>query len=46
MDNNQFSEREKDMIKHLLQGKSNKQIALELGISSITVEFDLGINCL
>lgn len=42
MDNNQFSEREKDVIEHLLQGKSNKQIALELGISSRTVEFHLG----
>ena len=42
MDNKQFSEREKDVIEHLLQGKSNKQIALELGISSRTVEFHLG----
>jgi DNA-binding NarL/FixJ family response regulator len=38
---NQFSEREKDVIKLLLQGKGNKQIALELGISNRTVEFHL-----
>jgi DNA-binding CsgD family transcriptional regulator/photosystem II stability/assembly factor-like uncharacterized protein len=38
----QFSEREKDVAKLLLRGKSNKQIALELGISSRTVEFHLG----
>ena len=37
----QFSERERDTIKQLLQGKSNKQIALELGISDRTVEFHL-----
>jgi DNA-binding CsgD family transcriptional regulator len=37
-----FSTREKDVIKLLLQGKSNKQIALELGISNRTVEFHLG----
>jgi DNA-binding CsgD family transcriptional regulator len=36
-----FSEREKDVLKLLLQGKSNKQIALELGISNRTVEFHL-----
>ena len=42
IDSNQFSEREKDVIKLLLQGKSNKQIALELGISNRTVEFHLG----
>jgi len=42
IDINQFSEREKDVIKLLLQGKSNKQIALELGISNRTVEFHLG----
>ena len=42
IDNNQFSEREKDVVKLLLQGKSNKQIALELGISNRTVEFHLG----
>lgn len=42
IDSNQFSEREKDVVKLLLQGKSNKQIALELGISVRTVEFHLG----
>jgi DNA-binding CsgD family transcriptional regulator len=42
IDSNQFSEREKDVIKLLLQGKSNKQIALDLGISNRTVEFHLG----
>lgn len=42
IDSNQFSEREKDVVKLLLQGKSNKQIALELGISNRTVEFHLG----
>lgn len=42
IDSKQFSEREKDVIKLLLQGKSNKQIALELGISNRTVEFHLG----
>jgi DNA-binding CsgD family transcriptional regulator len=36
-----FSEREKDVIQLLLQGKGNKQIALALGISSRTVEFHL-----
>ena len=41
INNNQFSEREKDVVKLLLQGKSNKQIALELGISNRTVEFHL-----
>lgn len=38
---NQLSEREKDVVKHLLQGKSNKLIALSLGISNRTVEFHL-----
>ena len=42
MDGNQFSVREKDVIRHLLQGQSNKQIALALGITSRTVEFHLG----
>jgi len=42
IDSNQFSEREKDVVKLLLQGKSNKQIALDLGISNRTVEFHLG----
>jgi len=36
-----LSEREKDVIRILLQGRSNKQIALELGISNRTVEFHL-----
>ena len=36
-----LSERERDVAKILLQGKSNKQIALELGISNRTVEFHL-----
>ena len=38
---NQFSEREKEVIKLLLKGKGNKQIALALGISNRTVEFHL-----
>jgi len=37
----QFSQRERDVIRLLLQGKGNKQIALDLGISSRTVEFHL-----
>jgi len=41
VDNNQFSNREKDVIQFLLQGKSNKQIALELEIANRTVEFHL-----
>ena len=40
-ENNLFSERENDVFKLLIQGKSNKQIALELGISNRTVEFHL-----
>lgn len=40
-DSSQFSEREKDVVRILLQGKSNKQIAIELGISNRTVEFHL-----
>lgn len=40
-DNNQFSEREKEVTEHLLLGKSNKQIALALGISASTVEYHL-----
>lgn len=42
IDSSQFSKREKDVVKLLLQGKSNKQIALELRISNRTVEFHLG----
>ena len=38
---NLFSEREKEVVGLLLQGKSNKQIALALGISESTVEFHL-----
>lgn len=40
-DTNQFSQREKEVIEILLQGKSNKQIALTLGISENTVEYHL-----
>lgn len=40
-ENSPLSEREKDVARILLQGKSNKQIALELGISKRTVEFHL-----
>lgn len=36
-----LSKRELDVVKHLLQGKSNKMIALALGISDRTVEFHL-----
>jgi DNA-binding CsgD family transcriptional regulator len=39
--NGQFSKREKDVIQLLLQGKGNKQIAFELGITKRTVEFHL-----
>ena len=38
---NRFSERENEVIELLLQGKSNKQIALLLGISASTVEYHL-----
>jgi len=38
---NQLSNREQEVAKLLLQGKSNKLIALTLGISSRTVEFHL-----
>ena len=37
----QFSEREKQVIEILLQSRSNKQIALALGVSVRTVEFHL-----
>ena len=37
----QFSEREREVIELLLQGKSNKQMALALGVSVRTVEFHL-----
>ena len=37
----QLSEREKEVVGLLLQGKSNKQIASTLGISDRTVEFHL-----
>ena len=37
----QYSEREKQVIELLIQGKSNKQIALALGVSLRTVEFHL-----
>lgn len=37
----QLSEREKEVVAQLLQGKSNKLIALSLGISARTVEFHL-----
>ncbi len=41
MDISQFSKREKEVIELLLQGKSNKQIALALGVSQNTVEYHL-----
>jgi DNA-binding CsgD family transcriptional regulator len=41
LDHSQFSEREKEVITLLLQGKSNKQIALELHIAQSTVEYHL-----
>jgi DNA-binding CsgD family transcriptional regulator len=37
----QLSKREKEVVKLVLEGKSNKQIALSLGISVRTVEFHL-----
>ena len=40
-DMDQFSEREKEVTNLLLQGKSNKQIAMALGISANTVEYHL-----
>jgi len=41
IDNSLFSSREKEVVDLLLLGKSNKQIALALGISVSTVEFHL-----
>jgi len=41
IEDNQFSAREKEVTALLLQGKSNKQIALTLGISESTVEYHL-----
>ena len=41
IDNLQFSSREQETINLLLQGKSNKQIALSLNVSISTVEFHL-----
>src|SRR6266545_2575288 len=37
----QYSEREKQVIELLMEGRSNKQIALALGVSLRTVEFHL-----
>lgn len=37
----QFSEREQQVIEQLIQGRSNKQIALALGVSVRAVEFHL-----
>lgn len=42
MIDNQFSARERDVIALLLQGNSNKEIALALDIVNRTVEFHLG----
>lgn len=41
MKESQFSQREKEVIDLLLQGKSNKQIALTLHIAQSTVEYHL-----
>lgn len=41
IDNSQFSDREKQVAGLLLQGKSNKQIAMTLGVSASTVEYHL-----
>lgn len=41
IDITELSQREKDVVQLLLQGKSNKQIALALGISQSTVEYHL-----
>jgi DNA-binding CsgD family transcriptional regulator len=40
-ESNELSKREKEVAELLLQGKSNKQIALALGIAEHTVEFHL-----
>ncbi len=40
-DNSQFSKREKEVTELLMQGKSNKQMALVLGISASTIEYHL-----
>ena len=39
-----LSRREKEVVTLLLQGKSNKQIALSLGVSERTIEFHLGMK--
>lgn len=39
--NKQLSSREKEVVELLLKGKSNKQIALALGISESTAEYHL-----
>ena len=39
--NQYLSKREKEVVKFLLEGKSNKQIAFALGIADSTVEFHL-----
>lgn len=41
MHDSQFSQREKEVIDLLIQGKSNKQIALTLHIAQSTVEYHL-----
>lgn len=41
-DESLFSKRELAVVHLLLQGKSNKQMAVELGVTSRTVEFHLG----
>ncbi len=41
MNQHKFSERERQAIELLIQGRSNKQIALALGVSVRTVEFHL-----
>lgn len=41
MTQTEFSQREKEVIEHLLKGESNKQIAQNMGISVRTVEFHL-----